>query len=215
MKKKFIALLLMILFIPYFCYSKENRLMFRDSGNRLFYQSNLFNENIFMHHTDMVPGSSYTDTLVIENKTKTNYKLYLKVIEQDLSNLANELLDNIKMTIYLDGKLIYEGYAKGLDYNSKGINLQNAIYIGEYKYDTSSILEVKTKLIPEYSNTENNEFSYVNWEFIANYENDLIVINPDTGDKIEVVIKMLSTILITIVILLIVIKIKLKNIEDI
>ncbi len=215
MKKKFIALLLIILFIPYFCYSKENRLMFRDSGNRLFYQSNLFNENIFMHHTDMVPGSSYTDTLVIENKTKTNYKLYLKVIEQDLSNLANELLDNIKMTIYLDGKLIYEGYAKGLDYNSKGINLQNAIYIGEYKYDTSSILEVKTKLIPEYSNTENNEFSYVNWEFIANYENDLIVINPDTGDKIEVVIKMLSTILITIVILLIVIKIKLKNIEDI
>ncbi len=215
MKKKFIALLLMILFIPYFCYSKENRLMFRDSGNRLFYQSNLFNENIFMHHTDMVPGSSYTDTLVIENKTKTNYKLYLKVIEQDLSNLANELLDNIKMTIYLDGKLIYEGYAKGLDYNSKGINLQNAIYIGEYKYDTSSILEVKTKLIPEYSNTENNEFSYVNWEFIANYENDLIVINPDTGDKIEVVIKMLSTILITIVILLIVIKLKLKNIEDI
>ena len=117
MKKKFIALLLIILFIPYFCYSKENRLMFRDSGNRLFYQSNLFNENIFMHHTDMVPGSSYTDTLVIENKTKTNYKLYLKVIEQDLSNLANELLDNIKMTIYLDGKLIYEGYAKGLDYN--------------------------------------------------------------------------------------------------
>ena len=215
MKKKFIALLLIILFIPYFCYSKENRLMFRDSGNRLFYQSNLFNENIFMHHTDMVPGSSYTDTLVIENKTKTNYKSYLKVIEQDLSNLANELLDNIKMTIYLDGKLIYEGYAKGLDYNSKGINLQNAIYIGEYKYDTSSILEVKTKLIPEYSNTENNEFSYVNWEFIANYENDLIVINPDTGDKIEVVIKMLSTILITIVILLIVIKIKLKNIEDI
>lgn len=215
MKKKFIALLLIILFIPYFCYSKENRLMFRDSGNRLFYQSNLFNENIFMHHTDMVPGSSYTDTLVIENKTKTNYKLYLKVIEQDLSNLANELLDNIKMTIYLDGKLIYEGYAKGLDYNSKGINLQNAIYIGEYKYDTSSILEVKTKLIPEYSNTENNEFSYVNWEFIANYENDLIVINPDTGDKIEVVIKMLSTILITIVILLIVIKLKLKNIEDI
>lgn len=215
MKKKFIALLLIILFIPYFCYSKENRLMFRDSGNRLFYQSNLFNENIFMHHTDMVPGSSYTDTLVIENKTKTNYKLYLKVIEQDLSNLANELLDNIKMTIYLDGKLIYEGYAKGLDYNSKGINLQNAIYIGEYKYDTSSILEVKTKLIPEYSNTENNEFSYANWEFIANYENDLIVINPDTGDKIEVVIKMLSTILITIVILLIVIKIKLKNIEDI
>ena len=100
MKKKFIALLLIILFIPYFCYSKENRLMFRDSGNRLFYQSNLFNENIFMHHTDMVPGSSYTDTLVIENKTKTNYKLYLKVIEQDLSNLANELLDNIKMTIY-------------------------------------------------------------------------------------------------------------------
>ena len=119
------------------------------------------------------------------------------------------------MAIYLDGKLLYDGYAKGLDYNSQGINLQNAIYIGEYKYDTSSILEVRTRLTPEYSNTENNELSSIDWEFVANYEDDLIVINPDTGDKILIFLRMSLTILVTISILLIIINKKIKQQENI
>ncbi len=204
MKKIVISLLTIILLIPISIYAKDNKLSFKESGNRLYYKSSLFDENIFMHHTDMIPGSSYTDTIVIENKTKTDYKLYLKVVEKEQSNLANELLENIEMMIYLDGKLLYEGYAKGLDYNSDGINLQNAIYIGEYKIDNISVLEVKTRLIPEYSNTDNNEFSYIDWKFIANYEDDLIVINPDTGDKITIFVKILLAILVTISILIII-----------
>ncbi len=205
-------LLYIILFTPVHVFAKDNILSFEDYGsNRLRYKSSLFNEDIFIHHTDMIPGSSYVDRLIIENKTKTDYKLYLRVVEKEQSKLANELLENIEMMIYLNGKLLYEGYAKGLDYNGEGINLQNAIYIGEYKADNVSILEVKTKLIPEYSNTENNELSYIDWEFIANYEEDLIVINPDTGDNILIFLRISLTILITISVSLIIINKKINN----
>lgn len=210
--KKIIVLLTIFFFIPVLISAKDNKLVFTNSGNRLYYNSAYFDENIFMHHTDMIPGSSYEDRLIIENKTKTNYKLYLKVVEKDINDLANELLENIEMTIYIDGKLIYDGYAKGLDYNNNGIDLQSAIYIGEYPINKTSTLLVKTKLIPEYSNTENNEFSYIDWEFVANYENDLIVINPNTGDRILFIIKLSLTILVIISILLILINKKIKNI---
>lgn len=182
MKNTIIILIVLMLFGS-FVYAKDadNKLYFTDKDDRLYYDTKLFDSDVFMHHVDMIPGNSYTDKLLIENGSDTNYKLYFKVKEVDQSDKANEILDAILMEIYIDGKLIYEGKAKGLDYNNTGVNLQNAIYVGEYNKNVEKELVVKTKLSEEYSDKSNDELSHIEWQFYAQYGDDLIVINPDTG----------------------------------
>lgn len=182
MKNTIIILIVLMLFGS-FVYAKDvdNKLYFKDEGERLYYDTKLFDSNVFMHHVDMIPGSSYTDKLMIENGSDTDYKLYFKVKEVDQNDKANQILDAILMEIYIDGKLIYEGKAKGLDYNNTGVNLQNAIYIGEYNKNVEKELVVNTKLSEEYSDKSNDELSHIEWQFYAQYGDDLIVINPDTG----------------------------------
>lgn len=200
--KKIIIFIFTIFSLISIVNASTNRLIFTSAKNRLIYNTSYFDEDIFMHHTDMIPGSSYTDELIIENKTTTNYKLYLRVVNKKQSALSNELLDNIEMIIYLNDNLIYDGYAKGVDYKGTGVNLQDAIYIGEYSPLVTSKLLVKTKLNTEYSNTENNEFAYIDWEFVANYEDDLTVINPDTGDRLLIILKILLSLLVGISLIL-------------
>lgn len=209
MKKIILSILIIIYLIP-IVNAASNRLIFTSNKDRLIYNTSYFNENIFMHHTDMIPGSSYKDELIIENKTTTKYKLYLRVVDKNQSILSNELLDNIEMSIYLNGNLIYDGYARGLDYKSSGVNLQNSIYIGEYSSLVTSELLVETKLNTSYSNTNNNEFAYIDWEFVANYNDEIIPINPDTGDRIFIIIKILLTLLIGISIMLYIMYRKMK-----
>lgn len=209
MKKIILSILIIIFLIP-IVNAASNRLIFTSNKDRLIYNTSYFDENIFMHHTDMIPGSSYKDELIIENKTTTKYKLYLRVVDKNQSILSNELLDNIEMSIYLNGNLIYDGYARGLDYKSSGVNLQNSIYIGEYSSLVTSELLVETKLNTSYSNTKNNEFAYIDWEFIANYNDEIIPINPDTGDRIFIIIKILLTLLIGISIMLYIMYRKMK-----
>lgn len=211
MKKTIMFLILVFFASPFMVRAIENKLYFTGSGDRLYYNTDLYDEDIFMHHTDMVPGGSYEDELIIANNTRTTYKLYMRALIREQSEVAIDLLKNIEMTIYLDGKLLYDGYADGLDYTSSGINLQNSIYIGEYGTDKVSKVVVKTRLNPEYSNTENDEFSYVDWEFVANYEDDLIVINPDTGDHYLKYLKYLVFALLIIGFLYILMKWKYKN----
>jgi len=177
--------------------NKDGKLYFTNSGDRLFYDPKQFDET-FMKHVNMTPGSKYTDELSIENNTKTDYKLYFKIKERDQSKLANELLDNISMTVYLDGEKIYEGSAKGLDYSGEGVNLQNAIYIGEYKANKNSKIVVETKFSEDYNNPKNTEFSYIDWVFYASYEDQVIPINPDTGDKIKYLIVIAVSLAITL-----------------
>ena len=202
--------------------AKQNKIYFTNSGDRLYYDTQSFDENVFLQHLDMIPGSSYTDTLNIENHTKYTYKLYMKIKEvEGQSEEAEELLDNIKMKIYHDGALIYDGYAKGLDYNESGTNLQNAIYIGEYKPDKESKLLVDTELRTTYSNIENQEYSYIDWEFYAEYEELVIPINPDTGGEIfnqnnvirNIVITLTFILLLILVVLLFIEKNKQERIE--
>lgn len=213
MKRRLLFLLgILILVSPFVVRAKENKLYFTGSGNRLYYNSALYDEAIFMKHTDMVPGSSYEDELVIANNARVDYKLYLRVKLREQSEAQLELLRNIEMTIFLDGKIIYEGKADGIDYTSSGVNLQNAIYIGNYAPEIVSRLVVKTRLSTEYSNTENREISYIDWEFVANYEDEVIPINPDTGDKIGMYLKYAVYALLIVMVLFILMKFYYKNV---
>ena len=182
--KKFILLISLFVFGIISVQAKENKLYFTEDNNRLYYDSKLIDENVFMKHIDMTPGENFTDELYIENGTNTKYTLYFKVVPREQSAEANELLDNIVMRIKLDDKIIYEGKATGLDYTNQGINLQNAILLGEFTPSKNSKMVVETKLSENYDNTEFSDFSYIDWSFYAQYDDSEppveIIVSPDT-----------------------------------
>lgn len=179
-----------VLFISLFALSvlsvqaRENKLYFTEENNRLYYESKLIDEDIFMKHIDMTPGESFTDELLIENGTNTKYTLYFKVVPRDQSAEADELLENIIMKIKLDEEIIYEGKATGLDYTEQGIDLQKAILLGNFTPSKNSKMVVETKLSENYDNTELNEFSYIDWSFYAQYDDSKppveIIVSPNT-----------------------------------
>ena len=179
-----------VLFISLFALSvlsvqaRENKLYFTEENNRLYYESKLIDEDIFMKHIDMIPGESFTDELLIENGTNTKYTLYFKVVPREQSAEADELLENIIMKIKLDEEIIYEGKATGLDYTEQGIDLQKAILLGDFTPSKNSKMVVETKLSENYDNTELNEFSYIDWSFYAQYDDSKppveIIVSPNT-----------------------------------
>ena len=144
--KKILLFIILISFSFIFVEAKENRLYFTEENNRLYYEGDLLDDDVFMKHLDMMPGDSYTDELLIENGTETQYKLYFKVVPRNQSSKANVLLDSILMKIKLNDEIIYDGKATGLDYNANGINLQNAILLGEFDKSEEAKMIVELKL---------------------------------------------------------------------
>ena len=164
-------------------FAKDNKLYFTDSGNRLYYDSALFDDNTFISHNDMVPGQTYEDTLVIENGTNKAYPLYLKVQDEYRSSAVNEILDNDIVEIYLGDKIVYSGHASGLDYYQGKRLVDDVLYLGTYKGNTKETLKVKSTLDKDYTNKNNNVLASVKWDFITVYDDSIDTINPNTGDK--------------------------------
>lgn len=203
--KKISFLIICLFFMIFNVNAKENKLYFTNDGNRLYYDSELFDEDIFIFNLDMVPGREYVDKLVIKNNTDVKYRLYLKINKKQQEKLSEELLNSIKMQIKLDGNLIYDGFANGADYSKKHkiSDLEDSIYIGEYSSNEIGNLEVMTKLIESYNYSDESVITKIQWEFFAQYEDELILINPDTGvDKSNNLIVNLIGILIICVILI-------------
>lgn len=169
--KKISAIIIIILISIIGVRAESHKITFEEVNHKLVYYSDLYNDK-FMSHLDMIPGNTYTDSLMIENDTSTNYTIFLKIETIDQSVDAEELLDNIMMKLYLDDKIIYNGKAKGLDYRNEGINLQDAIMLKTLNKNEKSLLRADIELLPEYSNKENREISYINWVFYAQYDKD-------------------------------------------
>ncbi len=172
MKRIFNILLFISLFWLSFVYADNNKLYFTETNGRLYYDSAI-NDNSFMKHLDLVPGSVNEDTLVIENGTNTDYTLYLKLKPKSDAEEARELLSKLKMQIYLDNNLIYDGIASGVDYNNTGVNLSEAAKIGMVSAKHTYTLKVVTTLDTDYDNTENDEYSLVDWTFYAEYNDEV------------------------------------------
>ena len=207
MQKKVLLFFLFFLILP--VSAKENRLYFSKIDSKLYYESSLLDKNIFMNHTDMTPGKSYHDRLLIENNTNNDYTLYFKVEVKDQSKQALELLDNIEMKLYIDNKLIYNGLITGINYN--GINLQNAIKIGEISKESKVYLDADTKLKEQYDIISNDDLSYVNWNFYAEYDDTVEVIVPKTDIDQARIYKILGIIIFVVAIIVFLIKKKKKT----
>ncbi len=182
--KKIVLFISLIVFSILSVQAKDNKLYFTEENDRLYYESKLLDEDVFMKHIDMTPGESFTDELLIENGTNTKYTLYFKIVPREQSSDADELLENINMKIKIDGNVIYEGKATGLDYTNQGINLQKAILLGEFTPSKISNMIVETTLSEDYSNTNFNDYSYIDWSFYAQYDESKplteIIVSPNT-----------------------------------
>ncbi len=205
MKRKLIVLLFLLFFSFTSEALAENKLYFTDNNERIYYDTKQLNKNEFMNHLYMLPGGTYTDELLIENGSTTDYTLYLKVKEKEQSEEAKAFLDEIKMKIYLDDTLIYDGFAKGLDYNHNGVNLQDVIEIGDCQTNEVHKLLVETTLSKDFSDPTGNDASYIDWEFYAQYAEKIIPIepNPNTGDKIKIMFIIFGGSLILTILLII------------
>ncbi len=202
MKKIVYSIICFILLFSVVIAKDENKLYFTDRNDRLYYDSTLYDEDLFISNLNMVPGREYRDELIIKNKSNVKYRLYLKINDIENNPEARELLENIHMTITVDGELIYNGTAHGLTYKksvsgysldyvepkpnkpSKPSNtpdLTNAIHVGDYPAYKMSKMVVITKLDENYSNPNGTDISHVEWGFVAEYGDKLLPLNPDTG----------------------------------
>lgn len=205
MKK--ILLLIGILFISISnVYAKDNRLYFIEDNDKLYYDSKSFDEELFMNHTDMLPGEIYTDELILENSSKKTYTLYFKIKERKQSEEADSFLNYIDMNIYLDNELIYSGNIKGNNYED--VNLKNAIKLFDIKPNQISNMKVETYLDTSYDNYNNTTNSYIDFEFYSQYDKEEIVeksevqlIQPKTGDNIYLYVGLLIISTLTFIIL--------------
>ena len=198
--------------------AKENKLSISSSDNKLYYDSKLLDTNTFMKHLDMIPGSTFTDNLIIENETKFNFNLYLKINNRN----NNELLDYMTMKIYLDEKLVYDGdmIGSGLFYENDALN--NSFLVGNFSANQLSNLRVVTNLSTDYSNINNNDSLIIDWKFYAETKDDInkkddieeetiieIIPAPITGiniDKLPVIIISSGLCLVSLIAIFILIK---------
>ena len=197
--KKILFCLILLLAIP--VNAKDSRLYFNEKDKKLYYDSSILDKNIFMNHTDMLPGSIYQDRLLIENDSNKDFTLYFKVKVEDQSSESLELLDNIEMKLYLDDQLIYDGLSTGIDYKENGINLLNSIKIGEIKSKSSVNLDATVKLKESYSNIDNQEYSFVDWYFYAEYDDSIEVIVPKTDIEESKIYKIVGFIIFGVAII--------------
>lgn len=183
MKKVIFALVLFMISLSVVS-AADNKLYLTEKDNKIYYDTNLYDENQFMRHIDMVPGGSYLDELVIENGAPFDLTLYLKIIEEQQNEQADELLDNIFMKVYLDNNLIYDGKVKGLDYKLQGVNLQDSILLKKFNTGDKAKIKVELYLSKEYSNKSYNDYSHLKWRFIAQFDKSKV---KDADVVVEVV----------------------------
>lgn len=182
MKKIFLIILTFFLSIN-IVFASDNKLYISSKDNKLYYDSKLFDYNKFMNHLSMEPGDNFKDELVIENNTKYNFKLYMKIKKRN----DNDLIDYLTMKLYLDNKLMYDGDIIGTKFN----NIDNAYYIGTFKPGQVSKLDAFVNFSIDYSNMDNKESLFVDWIFYAETdeikENTIIEIlpSPETGITIN------------------------------
>lgn len=175
-KVSFIVLFLLSFFIFDVYALDQNTLVLTDKDKKLVYNDNLFNENIFLYHVEMIPGGEYEDNLHIINKSNFEYVLYLRLFLDNDDNYNSEFMKNINFQIFLDNLEIFNGTI--FDKNENNI----LISLGEYKNEDQSTLKVITTLNKEYSNVNKMNNSIIHWEFVANYEDNYqIITTPNTG----------------------------------
>ena len=169
-KRKIWTSLLLFIFllscvIPVHADTKEKKLYFEQQDGTMVWNADKgSNGNWFMSFTNMVPGESYQDSLVIENGSSKTYELYFQIVPLEQAELKDELLEKIQMTIMQDGKQIYKGNATG-EPGTK--DLQNIVPLGTYTPANESTLVVELTLDGDIGLEYCDLLTQIDWKFMV------------------------------------------------
>ena len=183
MRKIFAILFASIIIATPVFAEEKNRVYVYEKDEKIYYDSKQFDDR-FMVHENMVPGDSYSDTLVVENGTSYEHDIYFK-IELDETNTTNakDLLDYISMKVYINDKLLYDGKAKGEDYTSNGVDLTDAVFIKRFAAHESISMRVETHFDENFEDLENHDVAHTHWHFyLSDQPGKPDEINPRTND---------------------------------
>lgn len=158
-------ILLLSTVIPVYADAKVKKLYFEQQNGTMVWNADKgSNGNWFISFTNMVPGESYQDSLVIENGSSKTYELYFQIVPLEQAELKDELLEKIQMTIMQDGKQIYKGNATG-EPGTK--DLQNIVPLGTYTPAKESTLVVELTLDGDIGLEYCDLLTQIDWKFMV------------------------------------------------
>ena len=185
MKKIFVALLASIIITTPVFAEEKNKVYVYEQDEKIYYDSKFF-DNRFMVHENMVPGDSFSDTLVVENGTSYEHDIYFKIaLDESNTNNAKDLLDYIDMKVYVNDALFYDGKAKGKDYRGEGVDLTGAVLIKRFAAHESVSMRVETHFDENYEDIDNHDAARTHWLFYLSDQPEKpeeITPNPRTYD---------------------------------
>lgn len=183
----------------------EKILYLSEGDGELLYTPAEPEENWFMSFLNMIPGETYTDSMVISNQSDSTYNIYMQaIIKGEQSEIAEELLEYIQMTVYYNGEILYSGTAKGEDYQN---TLFDVIYLGEYLSGEENMIEVILTLDKDTPIEYSNILATTDWQFMV--EEDVETINvPQTGDDTSFAMYIILMLLSATGLLICILKIK-------
>lgn len=171
-------------------YAKDTKKLYFEQQNGKMVWNNVRGDdgNWFMSFTNMVPGGQYTDQLQIENGSKKTYALYMQVIPIEQDENKDELLELISMKVSLGTKTLYEGTASGKNYNNG--NLQNVIFLGNYKPGEENQINVELELDKNVGLEYCDLLTKNDWKFmvteVKNPGKPQTIHPPKTGDTTNI-----------------------------
>ena len=168
--------------------ANEKKLYFEQKSGTMTWNADKGSDgNWFMSFTNMVPGESYEDSLMIENGSSKTYDLYFQIVPLKQEDLKEDLLKKIDMTVTQDGKEIYTGDATGEPGTN---NLQDIVPIGTYEPAKESRLVIDLKLADDVGLEYCDILSQIDWKFmVKEVEKDTPITEikpPKTGDSANV-----------------------------
>ncbi|WP_409969930.1 BsaA family SipW-dependent biofilm matrix protein [Bengtsoniella intestinalis] len=143
----------------------EKKLYISQSGGVLTFVPDAPEENWFLSYLNMMPGETYTDTLLIENLNSSTYSLYMQAILKDTqSQLAEELLEYITITVTYNGDVIYQGSADGVDVDD---TLFEVIPLGDYSSGETNQIDVSITLSKDLPIEYAGILATTDWQFMV------------------------------------------------
>lgn len=159
----------------------EIRLNFKNPGQYSLSSDQMVKDRI-------LPGDTYCNSIILENKGKENMDVYFSVNRENQKEEYN-LLDALTLSIKVDGKDFYKGNLRAEELNKWGL-------LTELEKGKKHVISYKIHAPKEMDNDYEEQFNHFKWNFKVNTEEK----NPLTGN-IDTLFFWLSIILLSLTII--------------
>lgn len=162
-------------------------------GQKGGFRMNEKDTDLFASFKNLTPGCARTQSIVLENRSEDEIRLYLRAenmaqssVNGQSSELVQELLEKYAMIeITGDQGRIYYGPVSG-NLTGRGSSMREDIYLGTFKAKDSRKMQVKLALSEDMDNKFNRLAGKVRWVFTARGEDGKTVASGSivqTGDR--------------------------------